>query len=106
MRPGKLNIMDKYVEINIFHNNLFVPKYMLNNSFLINVSLGFIFGLPSPDLCPSGNHSPEVQQLRAHRGVQVCQPHPVVNTQRRDEEYEVSSCKQTINKSNYRPQHI
>lgn len=32
MRPGKLNIMDKYVEMNIFHNNLFTT-YMLNNSF-------------------------------------------------------------------------
>lgn len=48
---------------------------MLTNRFYINVNVGFLFGL-------DGHRSPEGQQLHAHRGDQLCQAHPVEDTQR------------------------
>lgn len=38
----------------------------------------------------NGHHSPEGQQLHAHRGDRVCQAHPVEDTQSGDQYVEVS----------------
>lgn len=64
---------------------------------LINVNIEFFFSCNNMrtynhlmTFALNGHHSPEGQQLHAHRGDRVCQAHPVEDTQSGDQYVEVS----------------
>lgn len=50
-------------------------------SFHLNGNIRFIIVDYLMTFALSGNRSPEGQKLHAHRGVRVCQAHPVENAQ-------------------------